>query len=357
MRKSKRKIQMSTLVSPSRQLKSRDSNMELLRIVSMLLVLLVHADYLSLGAPTTEDVATHPTESFMKMLVYSISTVCVNCFVLLSGWYGIRPKLKRLGEFLFQVIFICGTSLSIYLLCSGRSIDMTDIKSLLLLTDDLWFVKSYLVLYLLSPALNTFSSTASHREYLFILCGLFLLQTVFGWGFVVVPWFDGGYSPLSFILLYLLGQYLHRYPNKHTNSSSSHHLASYAFMTVLCAVINFISLRIGIGEGVAWMSYISPLVIINSVLLLLYFSKLSFQSKKVNWVARSCFAVYLLHCTRHVLEWYCDEIRENYGSNNYLSILFLMLAIYAAAVLLDKARILIWEFLTGKKTAPQRNEN
>ena len=109
---------MSTLISPSRQLKSRDSNMELLRIVSMLLVLLVHADYLSLGAPTTEDVATHPTESFMKMLVYSISTVCVNCFVLLSGWYGIRPKLKRLGEFLFQVIFICGTSLSIYLLCS-----------------------------------------------------------------------------------------------------------------------------------------------------------------------------------------------------------------------------------------------
>lgn len=348
MRKSQKSLPMSS-PSPTHPLKVRDSNMELLRIVSMFLVLLVHADYLSLGAPSSLDVAIHPAESFMKMLFYSISTVCVNCFVLLSGWYGIRPKLKRLGEFLFQVFFISGLTLSVYILCSRQRIDVDDIKSLFLLTDDLWFVKSYLVLYLLSPALNSFCGTSSRRQYQLVLCGLFLLQTVLGWGFVVVPWFDGGYSPLSFILLYLLGQYLHRYPSKYTDRSSTPHLACYVCMTVLCAAINFISLYVGIGEGVAWMSYISPIVIFNSVLLLLYFSKLSLHSKKVNWVARSCFAVYLVHCTRHVLEWYCEEVRANYGGNNYLTIAVLMLSIYASAILLDKARIYVWELLTRKK--------
>ena len=39
---------------------SDESNIELLRILAMLLVVLVHANYYSLGAPTREDILSSP---------------------------------------------------------------------------------------------------------------------------------------------------------------------------------------------------------------------------------------------------------------------------------------------------------
>ncbi len=331
--------------------KRRDSNMELLRIVSMLLVLVVHADYLSLGSPTPGDAVAHPTESIIKALVYSLSTVCVNCFVLLSGWYGIRPKLRRFAEFIFQILFICGVTMLGYLVITHSKPDTADIKSLLLLTDDLWFVRSYIILYLFAPALNAFSSWASHRQFIWVLTGLFLFQSIYGWAFVIVPWFDGGYSPLSFMLLYLLAQYIRRYPSKLTRLSSRWYLLLYLILTIFGGFISFFSLYYGIGEGMAWLSYISPIVILNSVVLLLFFSKLSLKSKAVNWIACSCFAVYLLHCTRHVLDAYCSHVREYYQAQHYEGIILLIVSVYVSAILLDKARIWVWHMVS------QRNDN
>ena len=43
-----------------KQTKERDSNFELLRIVAMLLVLLVHANYFSLGDVTRDEIISTP---------------------------------------------------------------------------------------------------------------------------------------------------------------------------------------------------------------------------------------------------------------------------------------------------------
>ena len=325
--------------------KERESNMELLRVVCMLLVLIVHADYLSLGGPTPADCHSSQGESFIKIAVYSLSTVCVNCFVLLSGWYGIRPKLRRFCDLLSQVLFICGLSLCGYLALSHSRPDLEDIKSLLLLTDDLWFVRSYIVLYLFAPALNAFSSWASKRQFALTLTGLFLAQTLFGWQQVVVAWFDGGYSPLSLMLLYLLAQYIRRYGRRLSRISAWQYALAYGGLTLTGALINFASLYYGIGEGMAWLSYISPIVILNSVALLLFFTRLSFRSRWVNWVASSCFAVYLLHCTRHVLDVYCDTVRGFYGDGQLWGIAVMIVGVYVVAVLVDKVRMRVFKFI------------
>lgn len=335
---------MSVKTSSS-ELQIRDSNMELLRIVSMLLVLIVHADYMSLGSPTTADVFSNPTESFLKMLFYSLSTVCVNCFVLLSGWYGIHPKLKRFSAFIFQVLFISGLSLTGYYLFTHQKPTIEDLKSLLLLTDDLWFVRSYIVLYLFAPMLNTFSTSASKHQFTIVLGCLLFIQTILGWATSTVPWFDGGYSPLSFMLLYLLAQYTRRFSGKWTTLSSQSYLLIYLSITLFGALINFFSFYLGIGEGMSWLSYISPIVIANSLALLLFFSKLQIKSRAINWVASSCFAVYILHCSRHALEAYCHQISLYYQSDNYCGIILLILCIYLAAILIDKIRIRIWQLV------------
>ena len=83
--------------------KRRDSNIELLRIVSMILVLVTHACYVSLGAPLQEDISISFSSSLMRSLSESLSNVGVNTFILISGWFGIRSRLSRFVEFIFQI--------------------------------------------------------------------------------------------------------------------------------------------------------------------------------------------------------------------------------------------------------------
>lgn len=84
---------------------SRQSGIETLRIVSMFLVLLVHALFFSLGRPTHLDLENHSLEMICRTELEAISLVCVNVFVLISGWFGITVKWKGLFKFIYQWLF------------------------------------------------------------------------------------------------------------------------------------------------------------------------------------------------------------------------------------------------------------
>lgn len=73
----------------------RQSNIELLRIVSMLLILIVHIDGASLGLPQPMgDITSITTRDWWRLIVESISIIGVNCFVLILGYFGIRASWK-----------------------------------------------------------------------------------------------------------------------------------------------------------------------------------------------------------------------------------------------------------------------
>ena len=55
--------------------KTRDSNMELLRLVAMLLVMIVHASFRALPKPTPDSIAAAPVSLFLQITVESF-TVC-----------------------------------------------------------------------------------------------------------------------------------------------------------------------------------------------------------------------------------------------------------------------------------------
>ena len=71
---------MNTVTS-TKDKKTRDSNMELLRIISMLLVLVVHASFKSLGTPDADDICNYPVSSVLRFFSESFSAICVNVFI------------------------------------------------------------------------------------------------------------------------------------------------------------------------------------------------------------------------------------------------------------------------------------
>ena len=82
----------------------RQSNLELLRILSMMLVMLVH--YLPLRSPTTATMLiAQPFKALMNLELRSIAIICVHCFILISGFFGIRWKVKSFLGLMFQLLF------------------------------------------------------------------------------------------------------------------------------------------------------------------------------------------------------------------------------------------------------------
>ena len=130
----------------------RNSNIELLRIISMLLVLVVHANFLSLSEPTHLETIESPIISFSRYLIQSLSIVCVNVFILISGYFGIRTNLKKISSLLYQVyfwIFFIHFILNVLHLEEKRNIGEW-ISSFLLF--DYWFIRAYIILYIISQS-------------------------------------------------------------------------------------------------------------------------------------------------------------------------------------------------------------
>lgn len=337
-------------VTNQKVMKVRDSNMELLRITAMILVLVVHASFLSLGRPTSSDFHVAPTDTFFRLFSESISIICVNVFVLISGWYGIKAKWSRLLAFIFQVYF-----LNVILYCMRAllgGVDKTFVSIgqwiSLLCEASYWFVNAYIILYIFTPILNSFIANVGKKQIEQFLVAFFIIQTIIGfwWGKV----FSAGYSALSFMGLYILARYLYLYPIKFTQLNKYIYLAMYLAATMATTVIALLMI-IKSGDVGRFYNYNSPLVVFASVCILLFFSKISIHSKIINWVAISCFAAYVIHCSPTFFSTYLTTIKEWYDKEStivFLSYTTLWIAgVFIMSILLDKIRIWVWKLLTS----------
>ena len=322
----------------------RDSNIELLRIIAMFLVLIDHSGYMSIDPPTSDEVFSTPILSFARHCSQSFSSICVNVFVLISGWYGIKARISRVAEFLFQCYFICFVAY-LFLVVIGRAEPMTAREWVnFLVFDDLWFVKAFLVLYLFAPMVNMFINGLTQRRFLYFLVAFLTIQ--FLHGFVTqVAWFDKGMSPLTLISLYMIGRYMRLFPNKFTVQNKWIDLLVYFSASLVGAVCTFIGVKHG-AEGYRFFSYASPTIIVASVYFFLFFTKVSFKCQIINWIAASAFAVYLLDCEGHFWRFY---LSTNYSwwingeAHVYLiKTLIFDFVVFFIAIFLDKIRIPVW---------------
>ena len=330
---------------------TRLSGMELLRIIAMFLVLVVHSCFFSLGAPDEADIMTYPLSSFTRILFQSLSIGCVDLFVLLSGWFGIRPKLKSISRFIFQCLFFL-IGIYLFILFGGlTSLNIKGIAGCLLLLKWNWFIKAYLLLYLLSPVINAYIESTSRKQFKMILVFFFLFQTIYSWLSDAAVFFEKGYSTISFIGLYMLARYAAKYKSAIFNHRKHIYLLFFVLTIISMAVLYYLTAYYHLSFLKSRiLRYDQPLVILSALSLVVYFSKLTFRSKTVNWIAASSFAVFLLHTNPNICEpYFVPAIRflfNNYnGISCILSIFFFLAAIYFAAVGIDQLRKYLWNII------------
>ena len=341
-------------ITPQAVAKQRDSNMEVLRILAMVLVMVVHANFRALPIPGADRVAHFPVSSLLQFFTEGASVIAVNVFVLLSGWYGIRPKLNRFLELVFQVFFftLIGAGICAFVAPEQFKPLSRFLTRFFMLEDgNYWFLKTYMALYIISPVLNAFVDHATQRQFAGILLAFFGFQFVFGWAWEATTWFKAGYSLPSFMGLYLLARYMHLYPIKLWQRSKWFDACIYAIATLLFTLLMFVMKSKGMRGGALYF-YNCPLVIFSAMHFLLFFTKLSFKSKFVNWVAISAFAIYLTHSGTFLWKFYDNAILywfQHESTGTFIAYVFVMMVgVFWASILLDKLRLFLWKKLYNR---------
>lgn len=321
--------------------------MELLRIVTMLFILILHADFYFCGTPDKVGIALSPISAYMQYLVESVTIIGVNVFVLLSGWYGIKCSLRKILYKIFQTyFFILLTYLFAPCLGYERQDFSVDLPRLFLINHTYPFIKQYLLLMVLSPLLNYYVERAHPSEFRLLLCLFFIYQLAVSWFFYALIDFNGGNSCLSFIGLYLLARYIKMYSPSFSTKSAKHDAILYGAFTVFSATASYCLASNGIFLWDRFYMYNSPFVILPSLFFLLFFSKLKVKySACINFVAISCLAVYLFQCSpfmslygENIGRWFMEENTLRF----VLYISLLIIAMYIVAITLDKVRLFLW---------------
>lgn len=336
----------------------RQSNIELLRLIAMLLVLIVHANLM----PTASELTDSPFTSFWKIFIDELSCVCVNVFILISGWFGIKPTYKGLLNIIFQSIFCSLIVVSIALMLGFDGNYIYEYIKSFVIGENYWFVSSYIVLYICAPILNAFIEHIERRSIIYFLIFFFIVQTYFD-TILSIGGFGDGCSPLSFFGLYLLARFINRYPTALLNGHWHTDLLKYVGVSLISTLI-IIGALLSKSDWIIgniqyrFLKYSNPLIIIAALYLMLAFTKIKIKnSATIQYLSISCFSIYLLHCHPLIFSKYKNFMYSIYSAyDGLLCIIIWVCGIFAIAlscILIDKIRLLLWNKIV--KFIPQKN--
>ena len=191
--------------------KTRESNFELMRIISMFMIVLWHVIIHGrlLGSSTG-------LTNLIYNLLLCVFIVHVNSFILASGYFqsnhnfSLKKLLKLFGLqwFYRAVIAIILYSFNIVTMSYVELIN----EVLPIGSANYWFINCYLVLYLLSPFLNKLISALNQIEYRRLLLVSFLLFSIISYVTNNSMVSNNGYTIIQFCFLYLIGAYFKRFP-------------------------------------------------------------------------------------------------------------------------------------------------
>lgn len=269
----------------------RQSNIELLRIIAILFVIIVHMTFGATGIPGQTESYSVPS-----LFVEALALIGVNLFVLISGYFSINMKWKSVLNLLFICLFYGVLKLVVETMFGEFSP-----KLLLFVSNSNWFIVAYLGLMIISPILNSFVKLSGQKQLLMTILLLIGFQIWFG---NTEMWtkmsFAYGYSIKSLSILYLIGRYLNLYGIPCW--LSRYGIPLYIVASVCAGAAALFLLHGGLtASAITEMvlrlySYNNILFIIASVALFSFFATLKVPCiKVVNWIAKSSLAVLLVH--------------------------------------------------------------
>lgn len=318
--------------------KIRESNFELLRIVCMFGVFTNHMLQYLYDLHTSEITVANEA----RMFVMNACIVAVNCFVLISGYFGIRLSVNGIVKFVSQCLFYSLTIFAIAAIAT-RTFDWgMCIKSVFACSENtLWFVPAYFGLMLVSPMINQSYESMTSKMRSFLLVAFLFVDVYLGYIHQCKEIGGDGFNLFHLMTIYYCGRYISGLPKYPEMKWGLLSIVMFAIMTVLHAVkMRFFPISI-----IYSLHYQSPCLMISSFFFFQFFRNIKIQSSAINHIASSVFAVYLIHFHSSVFP-HLSRIAKSMLENTYVwaepfVLFFFLLIVFFACIIVDKLRLFL----------------
>ena len=354
-------------VKMERELKQ--SNFELMRIISMLMIIFWHILYHA-------DVIDNANDSLSVILIFiqSFIYIHVNIFVLIAGYFLCESKFKmskliQLNNLTWFYRVLIPVVLAIFGLIS---LDVFSFLKLIIPfpTVGYWFMKAYLYLYIISPFLNIIINNITKKTYKKLLIILFII-------FSVLPFLsnqliydtEDGFGLLQFIILYFIGAYFRKYKiedsyylkNFSLNTKKLILIGTYSFCAIILSFIYVATTYESHGQFIdaifniissSNMSYSNPFIIVEAVLFFLFFSLVNIKSKLINIISSTTLGVYLIHDNmylRTILFNWLGFNKDSYSVSILIKIFICTFLIFIVCSFVEYIRQKIFKFIYDRK--------
>ena len=356
--------------------KARQANIELLRIVAMLMVVVLH--YLVKGQAAVSLVDNTDVVNVVLWLVKALCIVTINVYVLISGYFlgEAKWRISRLVNLWLQTLcYSIGVPVVCLVLGVGEveQWGLYDWINVLLPVqmEHYWFVTAYVIMYLFVPVLSAGVKHMTKKQHQLVIAGLLLVfsipKTVIP---IYIPIDQYGYDFGWFLCLFMIAAYIRLYDISFFNKKTKALLVYFAAVcgiwgiSVVCGILSRKGLPLAYMMDMAYC-YNHILVLIAAVALFYLFKLIRIPQGKLATVickiSSYTLGVYLLHenlAVRTKWQFWAGIENVRNGWEIFPHMIVTVLAVFAAGIAVDFVRecifkfaIRMWKKLFAGKTA------
>lgn len=195
----------------------RNTNMDILRMISMLMVTMLHALTKSDLLPFMGNEVS--ANGWVAWVLEALSVPAVDIFMLISGYFLISSKFKtgRMVEIVLQTLFYSAGAFILFLLLgkvSPASMNIYDFFQYFLPIhmETYWFISAYVIIYLLLPLITSGVHAMTEKQLQGVILWLLVFECVIKSFLPVRLSMDTkGYSFLWYLILFLVGARIRLY--------------------------------------------------------------------------------------------------------------------------------------------------
>ena len=327
----------------------RNSNLELFRVIVMLLII---AHHYVVNSGIWDVIQTK--EPSMNSLFYYIfgmwGKTGINCFVLITGWFMCTSRItfRKFLKLLLEIEFYKIAIGSVFLLTGKEAFSLKWLFSLWPIRNiNTGFIPAFLVFYLFIPFLNILVRNLNRKQHLLLMALLFFLYTVmstfpaFSVSMNYVSWFCTLFVYSSFMRLY-------DFPFKENNIF----WLGFSLVCILFSVITVIAIRF-YPRQISPYWFVSDsnklMALLTAVSLFNFFRTLKLpHCQFINSLGATTFGVLLIHANSKTMrQWLWVEMFDNVGHmfipNYAIRSIGIVVLVFAVCACMDFVRFTVLE--------------
>lgn len=330
-------------------IKVRNSNLELYRIIVMLLII-AHHYVVNSGLMERMQGSPLSPQSIFFYLLGAWGKTGINCFVLITGYFMCKSQItsKKFFKLLFEVLFYNIVIYFIFVLSGYEEISISTLENLIparnLKTN---FISCFLVFYLCIPFINILIQNLNKKKHFLLICLSLFIYTIHG----TIPHTYVTMNYVSwFIVLYFISSYLRLYPNKYDMNIQFWRRG--VFLCIILSVLSIIAIlwfNENYGKNIPPYKFVSDsnaiLALSTGICSFMYFRNLDIKySKFINIIGASTFGVLLIHANSDTMRrWLWRDLFDNAGHYSHelfwLRSIIVCIIIYVVCIIIDYLRI------------------